>query len=126
MRSTLLSASWPIPACDLSRLLAALFLALLVGLPAGALAQGLDHYRASGEIAERYDGYVEARGGQASKEVRKVVEDINRKRRQIYESRAREQDVPSEAVAKVYAKQIFQDAPTGTYFRTPDGDYVRK
>jgi uncharacterized protein YdbL (DUF1318 family) len=34
--------------------------------------------------------------------------------------------VPPEAVGKVYAKQIMQDAPAGTYLRKPDGGYVQK
>jgi len=110
----------------LPNLLFALLLALVMALPIGAWGQDLDQYRATGEIAERYDGYVEIRAGNASKEAREAVKEVNRKRRQIYETRAQEQGVAREAVAKVYAKQILQDAPKGTYFLTPDGDYVRK
>mgnify|MGYP006423796515 CR=1 FL=1 len=104
-----------------------LLLVFVLALPFGtAWAQGLDQYRTSGEIAERYDGYVEIRVGTASKEARETVREVNDKRRNIYRARAEDQGVAPEAVAKVYAKQIIEDAPKGTYFLKPDGSYVRK
>ncbi len=101
-------------------------LVLAFALPGAALAQSLDSYRAEGVIAERFDGLVELRADNAPAAARQIVEDVNQKRRQIYESRAQEQGVPSEEVGKVYAKEILQKAPPGTYFKQPNGSYVRK
>lgn len=101
-------------------------LAVGIAIPGPGLAKTLDEYRAEGIIAERYDGLVELRVEDAPAEARRIVEEVNKKRRQIYEARAREQGVPAEEVGKVYAKEILQKAPPGTYFKQPNGSYVRK
>ena len=44
----------------------------------------------------------------------------------IYKERSASQKVPIEDVAKIYAGQIFNEAPSGTYFRKADGSYVKK
>jgi hypothetical protein len=104
--------------------IAALPLATLA--PRGARAGSLDSYRAQGVIAERYDGYVEIRAGNPPADAKRIVERVNEKRRQIYQKRADSEGVAPEAVGKVYAKQIWQDAPDGTYLKKPDGAYVQK
>jgi uncharacterized protein YdbL (DUF1318 family) len=86
----------------------------------------LDAYRASGVIAERFDGYVEIRDTNAPSEARAVVEDVNAKRRALYKQRANESNVPVAEVGKVFANKIVDTAPSGTYFRRPSGGYVRK
>lgn len=101
-------------------------IALAAGLPGIAAAKGLDQYRAEGVIAERYDGYVELRTNDAPGEAKQIVDQVNAKRRQVYQKRAEQQDVSVEAVGKVYAKQILEKAPAGTYFKQPNGSYVRK
>ncbi len=108
-------------------MLAALAALLLAGLtfPAGA-EPSLDALRAEGVIAERYDGLVEIRVDDPPAGAKAVVEEINAKRREIYRERAEKQGVSQEAVGKVYAKQIVERAPEGTYFKQPDGSYVQK
>ncbi len=101
-------------------------LALVIAVPSFARAATLDEFRAQGVIAERHDGLVEIREQGAGPEARQIVEQVNAERRQVYERRANEQGVPQSEVAKVYAEQIVQNAPAGTYFRQPDGSYVRK
>lgn len=91
-----------------------------------ALAGSLDRYRAQGIIAERYDGLVEIRVSDPPADAHGIVDKVNAKRREIYRERAESQNVAPEAVSKLYAKQIWKDAPSGTYLKTPDGDYVRK
>lgn len=100
--------------------------AVTVGLPGLAAAKNLDQYRAEGVIAERFDGFIELRGANAPAEAQQIVEDVNDKRRQVYERRAEEQNVSPASVGKVYAEQILQNAPKGTYFKRPDGSYVQK
>jgi uncharacterized protein YdbL (DUF1318 family) len=101
-------------------------LALLAVLPGPALAKSLDQYRAEGVIAERFDGFVELRAQNAPAEAREIVSQVNAKRRQLYEQRAKEQNVSADAVGKVYAQQIVESAPAGTYFKQPSGAYTRK
>jgi len=91
---------------------------------APALAQSLDQLRASGAIGERYDGLVEARSGDGS--VRSAVDTVNAQRRGIYAKRAAEQGVSADQVGRVYAQEIFRNAPGGTYFLQENGQWVRK
>lgn len=103
-----------------------LLLALLLALPLAVAAQPLDDYRAQGIIAERFDGYVELRVDDAPAEARRLVQEVNAQRRELYQERARSQGVPAEEVGKVYAETIMERAPAGTYFRMPGGHYVRR
>jgi len=110
-----------------SRYLRGLFVALVLALIAApALAADLDSYRAQGVIAERFDGYVELKDSAAPADAKSVVDQVNAKRADIYKQRAASQKVPVEDVAKIYAAQIFNDAPSGTYFKKADGSYVKK
>lgn len=100
-----------------------LLLALLfAGFGFAAAAQSLDALRASGAVGERFDGYAVARQSSAAG----VVAQVNAQRRQIYEQRAAQQKVPVEQVGRVYAGEIFQNAPAGTHFLDATGKWVRK
>ena len=103
-----------------------LLLGLLVASAASpALAQSLDDLRASGAIGERYDGYAVVRDSGAAGASR-VVNDVNAKRRGIYEQRAASQGVTAEDVGRVYAGQIMQKAPRGTWFLDENGNWRQK
>jgi uncharacterized protein YdbL (DUF1318 family) len=94
-----------------------------VGLwAAPAAAQSLDELRASGAIGERFDGLVEARDAGAAA----AVKDINAKRQEIYAQRAAAQGVPADQVGRVYAQEIMQKAPGGTWFLSPDNTWTQK
>ncbi|MGM0584382.1 MAG: YdbL family protein [Pseudomonadota bacterium] len=104
-----------------------LILAALLLAPQAASAQSkLDAYRMSGAVAERHDGYVEVRDASAAPDAGGLVREVNAERRALYEKRARETDVPVEEVGKLFATKIVERAPPGTYFRQPDGSYIRK
>lgn len=110
-----------------SRFLRRLFVAVALALIAApASAADLDSYRAQGVIAERFDGYVELKDSAGPADAKAVVDQVNAKRSDIYKERSASQKVPIEDVAKIYAGQIFNEAPSGTYFRKADGSYVKK
>lgn len=92
--------------------------------PARADDKQLNDMRAQGVIAERFDGYVmiknSAGGAQA------VVDRVNGERRAIYEARAKAQGVTPTEVGQVYAGQIIQKAPKGTWFLAADGSWTQK
>ncbi len=101
-------------------------LVLIAGLTATpAEAQSLDQLRASGVVGERFDGYAEARGG-ASGQVRSLVNQVNAKRRRLYEQRAAEQRVSAGQVGRVFAQQIMQKAPQGTPLLAESGRWTRR
>ncbi len=98
---------------------AALVLPLLAG---PASAQSLDELRAAGKVGERYDGFAAARDGNYAD----MVEEINAKRRAIYEKQAAKQGVSLSQVGAVYANEIVQQVPDGTWLLTADGEWRRK
>ena len=108
----------------LSFLAAAVFAFAVFGI-APVLADSLDDYRSRGFITERYDGYTQVRGD-APPGALALVAEVNEKRAAIYIKRAKAQGIPVEEVAKIYAMQIFNEAPAGTWFLQPDGKYVKK
>ena len=86
------------------------------------LAQSLDELRASGAVGERYDGYAEAlQSGAAG-----VVQQVNAKRRQIYQQTADKEGASVDQIGRIYARQIFAKAPPGTKFLQENGSWVTK
>jgi uncharacterized protein YdbL (DUF1318 family) len=108
----------------LTFLAVSLFAVTLGALPAAA--QTLDQLRSSGAVGERYDGLAVLRDTGASAKVRAMVADVNAQRQKIYAKRAAEQGVPADQVGRVYAKEIFQKAPKGTWFLGEDGRWTKK
>jgi len=106
---------------SLLSLLAAAALALpLLSTPVAA--QSLDELRASCKVGERYDGFAVARDPSAAD----LVKEVNDKRRKIYEERAKKQGVSVEAVGAVYAGEIIEKLPDGSWVLTADGEWRRK
>ena len=102
----------------------ALFLpGLALPKPAKA-ANKLDELRASGAIGERFDGYLMVRSD--SGDAKSTVQKINGQRRKIYEKRAKSSGVTVDQIGRVYAEEIMEDAPKGTYFLKENGQWVRK
>lgn len=108
----------------LGGLLLVLGLLLTVAVPA-AMAQSLDELRASGAIGERYDGYVEVRDPGAAG-ANSVAQEVNTKRQALYEERAASQGVSAADVGQLYAGQIMQKAPGGTWFLDENGNWRQK
>ncbi len=88
-------------------------------------AQSLDAARASGVVGERADGYAVIRGD-ASPEIRNLVDRVNGERRRIYTERARQQRVSPAQVGAVYAGSIASRAPKGTWIQDSSGGWRRK
>ncbi len=96
---------------------------LVLGLSAPpVLAQSLDQLRASGAVGERYDGYAQALQSSAAG----VVQQVNAKRRQIYQQTADKEGASVDQIGRVYARQIFAKAPPGTKFLQEDGSWIAK
>jgi uncharacterized protein YdbL (DUF1318 family) len=106
-------------------LLAVSLFTITLGAPP-ATAQTLNQLRASGAVGEKFNGLAVARDAGASAQIRATVADVNKKRREIYAKRAAEQGVPADQVGRVYAKQIFEKAPKGTWFLGENGRWTQK
>lgn len=110
-------------------LVSAVLLAVaLVTMPvgAGARADALDDARAQGLVGERFDGYLAVRDPAAPASTRQLVEAINAKRRQVYGDVAARQGANVDAVGRIYAREIVQKVPPGTWILQESGQWVRK
>lgn len=96
----------------------------LAPFPAGA--QSLDQLRTDGVVGERYDGFAVVRDASAPAGVHGFVAGVNEKRRRIYEDRAAQEKVPVGQVGRVYATQLFERLPPGSWFLDEAGKWVRK
>ena len=90
-----------------------------------AFADSLDDLRAAGAVGERFDGFLELRDGSKSG-AKATVNQVNRKRRKIYEKRANQEGTDLASVGQIYAKQIMAKAPKGTWFLSADGEWMQK
>ena len=88
-------------------------------------ARPLDAPRIAGLVGERYDGYAVAHG-KVSADIAALLDKVNAERRALYEKRAATDHVPVEAVQQIYAQQIRQSAPVGTWFLGQDGQWTQK
>ena len=96
---------------------------LVLGLSAPPVrAQSLDQLRASGSVGERYDGYAQALQSSAAG----VVQQVNAKRRQIYQQTADKEGASIDQIGRIYARQIFAKAPPGTKFLQENGSWIAK
>jgi uncharacterized protein YdbL (DUF1318 family) len=95
---------------------------LVLAMPGSGQAASLGELLAQGKVGERYDGYVQARDGSAQG----TVDQVNAKRRQLYEKRAGETGQTAEVVGKVYAAEIYKKADPGTWFLLEDGRWIQK
>lgn len=108
----------------LPALIIALFMVFTMAGATPAEAASLNELRASGVIGERYDGFAVVRKNKSG--ASKIVRSVNAKRRKIYRSRAKQQNISPAQVGAVYASQIRNSAPRGTWFLSRDGSWSRK
>ncbi len=99
---------------------------LVLGASAYAEQRPLDAPRVQGLIGERYDGYAVVHDSNASAEIRSLVESTNSERRKVYEKQAAATNAPVAEVGKVYAAEILQKAPPGTWVQGADGSWKQK
>jgi uncharacterized protein YdbL (DUF1318 family) len=111
--------------------LAALLLSLLFAggtVTGAALAQSrpLDAPRASGLVGEKFDGFAQLRSPSAPADIKGLVDQANQERAALYKQRAASDGATADAVGRIYAKQIFDQAPAGTWFLQESGQWVQK
>ena len=87
-----------------------------------AWAGSLQDLRASGALGESTSGYAVARDPGANAE----VASINKKRKAVYAKKAAAQGVSIDQVGKVYAKEIINKVPAGTWIQNQQGQWLKK
>ncbi len=105
------------------KLAAALF-ALLLSLPAHALS--LDDAKAKGLVGERSTGYLGIVTTSPSADVKQLVQQINAKRRALYQKKAGKAGVSLEIMELRTGERLQQMTPAGAYIQDANGRWVRK
>lgn len=76
--------------------------------------------RSSGQVGEKMDGYLDI-VGQATPQLRRLVNDINIKRRAVYAEQARENGVTLEEYALSTGCQLILKTVPGEMYQAPNG-----
>lgn len=85
----------------------------------------VDAAKARGEVAERIDGYLEARGD-APADVQRAVNEINIGRKAAYTESARRNNTSVEVFAQLTGEKLIAATPSGQYVIRADGQWSRK
>jgi len=97
----------------------------LGGIAAPAFAQRDPAYaaaRAAGQVGEKMDGYLGIVGAETA-ELRRVVNDINIKRRAVYAERAQANNATLEEYALTAGCQAILATSPGEKYQAPDGTW---
>ena len=86
----------------------------------------LDAPRAQGLLGERYDGFVVVHDTAAAADLAALVAQTNDERRKVYAAQAQATGAQTPEVGKVYAIEIMNKAPAGTWFQAADGSRKKK
>ncbi len=81
---------------------------------------------AEGVVGERADGFLGLVKGSASAEVQRKVNEVNVKRRALYERLSRESGTTVEQVAGVTGEKQIAKTAAGSYYMNNEGRWVRK
>ncbi len=112
-------------------LLRTLLLSLVLAFGGMAMAQGggdpqIESARANGVIGERIDGYLGVVGA-ADAEITRKVQDINNRRRALYEQTARETSSTVQQVARVAGeRQLAERVRPGEFYMDETATWKRK
>lgn len=104
---------------------ALLFSVLFLMLALPVQAMDLSTAKARGLIGEQANGYLGLVDTNASEEVRKLVREINRKRRQTYQAIARRNQTSLATVEKLAGRKAIKKTPAGQYIK-PAGKWTKK
>jgi uncharacterized protein YdbL (DUF1318 family) len=103
-------------------------LALLstLGISSSAFAASLQQSKSQGLIGEQPNGYLGLVKSNAPADVKRLMNEINAKRRQAYLDIARRNNTSVDVVEKLAGKKAIERTPAGQYVRLPSGNWVRK
>jgi uncharacterized protein YdbL (DUF1318 family) len=98
----------------------------VLGLPLPGWGLTLEEAKAQGIVGEQPNGYlgVVPPGGAAT--VQALVNDVNLKRRHMYEDIARRNSTKLEAVEMLAGKTAIDNTRPGNFIRSPSGQWVKK
>jgi uncharacterized protein len=102
---------------------------LLLGvlwLPLPSWGLTLEEAKTQGVVGEQANGYLGIVQPGTSAEVQALVNDVNQKRRHMYEEIARRNSTKLEAVEMLAGKTAIDNTRPGNFVRSPSGQWVKK
>ena len=102
---------------------------LLLGvlwLPLPSWGLSLEEAKTQGVVGEQPNGYLGVVQPGASAEVQALVNDVNQKRRHMYEDIARRNSTKLDAVEMLAGKTAIDNTRPGNFVRSPSGQWVKK
>jgi len=102
----------------------AVSLTMIVAGVSSAWAADIRTAKAAGQIGEQLNGYLGVVSS-APADVRALVQDINQKRRAVYQNIASKNGTSLQVVEQMAAKKAINKTPSGQYVQSPGG-WVRK
>lgn len=103
-----------------------LALALILAPVSTAVAGDLGEAEKAGLVGERWDGYLGVVEGKGSKEIEKLVVEINAERRKQYEKVAARNKISVAEVAKIAGQKLIKGTKPGRYVMPSEGKWVKK
>jgi uncharacterized protein len=100
----------------------ALTIAGVAVTPAMARDPAYEAARSAGQVGEKMDGYLGIVGG-GSGELRRIVDDINIKRKAVYARKAQEQHATVEEYAFTSGCLLISQTKPGEKYQAPDGNW---
>jgi len=97
---------------------------MMVAGASSAWAADIRTAKASGQIGEQLNGYL-GLVSSASGDVRALVQNINQKRRAVYQNIASKNGTSLQAVEQMAAKKAINKTPSGQYIQS-SGGWVKK
>lgn len=105
---------------------AALAMATLVFSASPVAASPLSDAKAAGQIGEQANGYLGVVSGNAPTNVRRLVDEINLKRREVYRATAEKSGTSLQNVEALSGKKLVERAGPGEYVKLPDGRWLKR
>lgn len=96
---------------------------------AGAAMAGdpeIEAAKDQGVVGERIDGYLGIVDGGADASLIRLVQDINNKRRAVYDDLAQQTGTTTEQVARVTGEKLVGQADSGEYIMGESGSWSKK
>ena len=98
----------------------------MLWLPLPAWGLTLEEAKTQGIVGEQPNGYLGVVRPSVATEVQALVNDVNQKRRQMYEDIARRNATKLEAVEMLAGKTAIDNTRPGNFVRSPSGQWVKK
>lgn len=89
------------------------------------LASSISDLKSEGVIGELPDGYIGLVSSSASSDAKRMVADVNAKRKSIYQKQAAKNNISLNEVQKIAAKRNFSKTRAGHYIKV-NGSWVKK